>query len=860
MEGTIDAGQSIAIYGGINPAITALTKGIADQIILWGSISAPETDVYAGSGKNAGGGVNPLIALNPTNDDGYVLNTLAIAGPINLWGNASSDTFIVNKLGNVDLAHKFIAGQSGATSIDPGNGQILAPGVVSVRDTINLFGGDGSNQYDINLTGNSDYIVNVNRIGQPNTGSDTLTINGVPGDDTFLLRQNFVALLQYQNGVLQPTYERINYNGPVNVLTAKVGVASNPVNVLDVNALESYDHLYSNSLGTVQPPQLVSSTYAAMSLTSHTNFYVDGNSAITTLTGADGGDTFQFGQVFGADRIGGSTVQFGDQISTVEVALGYNSTGGIVPGYLTSGPEYATTAYGGAGNDQFFVYSNQAPLKLYGEGGNNDFIVRAFALASGSGVSTQLTTIHTGDGNNQITYNVNAPVSIDGGSGLNTVTVLGSGFGDSFVITNQGVEGAGLNVSMTNVEVLYVDGISGNNAFYVLSTAPGEVVTLIGGTGNNNTFNIAGDVTTPIIAQDINGVSGVINNAVSSADPNYSGAYAPGVSVNVANGTAGTVVIGQLTAVASSTTPIPQLFENSASGPSEGQYTINLAAAPTANVYVTVAAALRPYQDTSKGSASLEVSDDGGMTWHQSLVLTFNGSNYSTPQTILVKAVGDNVAEGQQTIIISHSSYSAEKSFNDLAIANLEVNVIDQTLPDAVLTPAHTGNLQVIGGGSVSQTDSFTVQLNRKPAAGESVTVTLNSEVYSTQNYLVLSAANAPGAPVFTQTATGATITFNSSNWNDPVTVTVAAASDGGTPFNPLQTVIEDTVTSNLTNGLYSQDSRPAQAHGQRHRQRRASGSRESQHADHGVADAVLELHDATDCGANGARHDPASR
>jgi hypothetical protein len=126
------------------------------------------------------------------------LNTAAISGPINLWGNASSDTFIVNKLGNVDPAHKFIAGQSGAASIDPGNGQTLAPGVVSVRDTINLFGGDGSNQYDINLTGDSDYIVNVNRIGQPNTGSDTLTINGVPGDDTFLLRQNFVALLQYQ--------------------------------------------------------------------------------------------------------------------------------------------------------------------------------------------------------------------------------------------------------------------------------------------------------------------------------------------------------------------------------------------------------------------------------------------------------------------------------------------------------------------------------------------------------------------------------------------------------------------------------------------------------------------------------------
>ena len=796
VEGTIDAGKSIAIYGGINPAVTAVTTGLGDQIILWGSITAPETDVYAGSGINAGGGVNPVIALNPTNNDGFVLNTLAIAGPINLWGNASNDTFIVNKLGNVDLAGKFIAGQSGATSIDPGTGQTLSPGVASVRDTINLFGGDGSNQYDVNLTGNSDYIVNVNRIGQPNTGSDTLTINGVPGNDTFLLRQHFVALLQYQNGVLQPTYERINYNGPVNALAIN-GIASNPVNVLNVNALESYDYLYSDSLAMVQPPQLVSSAYAAQSLTSHTSFYVDGNSAITTLTGADGGDTFQFGQVFGSTRVGGSTVQFGDAIPTVEVAIGVDGSGNIVPGYLTSGPQYSTTAYGGAGNDQFFVYSNQAPLKLYGEDGNDNFVVRSFALAHQTGQSTTaLTTIRTGNGDNQITYNVNAPVSIDGGGGLNTVTVLGSGFGDSFVITSQGVVGAGVNVSMTNVEVLYVDGVNGNNAFYVLSTAPGEVVTLIGGSGDNNTFDVAGDVTTPVIAQDINGVSGVINNNVISNDPKYNGIYAPGVSVNVASSAAGQVVIGQLTTVGAST-PIPQLFENPASGPNEGQYTINLAAAPTADVYVTVAAALRPYQDTSQGSASLEVSTDG-VHFYQSLVVTFTPGDYSAPQKIYVKAFGDNVPEGQQTIIVSHSSYSADKNFNDLAIANLEVNVIDQTLPDAVLTPAHPGNLQVIGGGSVNQTDSFTVQLNRAPAPGETVTVTLNSEVYNTQNYLVLSGAGV------TTTATGATIAFNSSNWNDPVTVNVAAAPDGGTPFNPLQTVIEDNVTS--SGGLFATD------------------------------------------------------
>ena len=114
----------------------------------------------------------------------------------------------------------------------------------------------------------------------PADGSDTLTINGVPGDDTFLLRQNFVALLQYVNGALQQDYERINYNPSINLL--------------DVNGLEPYDYVYVVPQNVVVPQvdatgmvqqQLVSSAYAAMSLTSHTNFYVDGNSAITTLTG-----------------------------------------------------------------------------------------------------------------------------------------------------------------------------------------------------------------------------------------------------------------------------------------------------------------------------------------------------------------------------------------------------------------------------------------------------------------------------------------------------------------------------------------------------------------------------------------------
>src|SRR5439155_19817756 len=223
------------------------------------------------------------------------------------------------------------------------------------------------------------------------------------------------------------TYERVNYD--------------TTINVLNVNGLEPFDYVYLTGPGMValeyeaaldafavplDLPGYASS--AAASHAGHTNFYVDDSSAITVLTGVDGGNTFQFGQIFGTGRVGGSSVQFGDDVATIEVALGYSDIAQtqLVPGFLTRGISFSSTAYGGDGNDFFFVYSNKAPLKLVGEDGNDNFGVRAFALLNQNLVSTSHTTIHTGSGNSHIEYNINAPVAIDGGDGVNTVTVLGS--------------------------------------------------------------------------------------------------------------------------------------------------------------------------------------------------------------------------------------------------------------------------------------------------------------------------------------------------------------------------------------------------------------------------------------------------
>jgi hypothetical protein len=162
-------------------------------------------------------------------------------------------------------------------------------------------------------------------------------------------------------------------------------------------------------------------------------FAVDDNSAITTLDGGAGNDNFQIGQIFGSPRNLGPNIAPTDVFGTIATTRGYLSRG-------TSAP---LVAEGGSGDDVFQVYSNQAALRLEGNDGNDLFVVRAFALAEtnldgtiqtdGNGVAIRKGGSLIGDqrapggaGNDFIEYSLNAPVSIDGGSGFDKVLVLGT--------------------------------------------------------------------------------------------------------------------------------------------------------------------------------------------------------------------------------------------------------------------------------------------------------------------------------------------------------------------------------------------------------------------------------------------------
>ena len=148
----------------------------------------------------------------------------------------------------------------------------------TVTDTVDLDGQGGSDLYTIDMTGTSSYRVNVSDTGDEADGVDRLEINGTDNADTFLLRKYYVALINYGidndlDGI--DDVERVNYDDSIN-------------GRLRVNAYEGND-----------------------------SFTVDDNSAITTLDGGQGDDSFQIGQIFDSPRDASANLDPEDWFETV---------------------------------------------------------------------------------------------------------------------------------------------------------------------------------------------------------------------------------------------------------------------------------------------------------------------------------------------------------------------------------------------------------------------------------------------------------------------------------------------------------------------------------------------------------------
>ena len=783
--------QGMALPGGIDYAGFEdfnLWMGTGADVLYVDGTHQGTTQIYAGDGNEA---------INQRDD---TIGLKQIGNTTTIHGQAGNDFIEVNVLAEVlpeDAVFDFL---------DPITGFFTRTHENGLGPVLNLHGESGTDNYLLNLAGNGSALINAFDLGAPDSGADTMIINGsIATDesssnefyegDLFLLRKNFVALIndinqdgQYDS---QDAVERINYGEDIN-------------GRLIVNGLDGDD-----------------------------SFIADDNSSITTLDGGDGVDYFQIGQVFGnpradqivhGQRIFDAEQQAGidpdDQFATSQVVIGVvqdvnenfifdpsdpdtnindaagaihqaiqASTNGAIPGiaYLSNGVTHPTTIYGGEGHDIISIYHNKGALRLEGEAGNDQFIVRAFVILPGQDVAEQGDTeLKGGGGDDVVQYAINAPLSIDGGSGFDLVVVLGTPFADNFVVTRYGIFGAGLNIRFDNVESAELDTLEGNDQIFVLSTNEELVTRVIGGKGED-TVNILGDVTDRIVSNDLLGSSALIDHGIDSNDPKYDSATASGLALNVAKpgqellsiieSKGGTKVAEDGSLLDSYlvllTGPLPEGFET---------------------VYFTVSAGRVSDADRQKpGNAdSILVSDSETGAFQKAFVLTFTAADVGEPKSVYVKAVDDAAWEGERIALVSHSINSGSARYDNYPLIDVFVTILDNDQPGLVLTELDEDGepdtvTEILEGDEFGFSDRYSIRLTRSPLIGETVTVDLGYDA----DQLVLSPSS---------------LTFTPQNWSSAQEVAISAYDQESVAENALVSKITHTVSSissNETERLY---------------------------------------------------------
>jgi Ca2+-binding RTX toxin-like protein len=372
--------------------------------------------------------------------------------------------------------------------------------VNGVNAEVTLDGGDGGDDYDVHLIGGStNSRIHVFDSGAAASGVDELTAFGIDSEaekdwDLFLLRAasstDGLAFIAHMNkdGDSDPTndpFERIDYDKALETITIEMGKGND-------------------------------------------SLYADGTRASITVFAGEGDDFAQIGQLFKTGRTLDLANVFEEDIfTTIETTKGW----------LSDGINQPMTINFSAGNDTAIVFHNKASLTLNGGDDDDTFIIQAFALVGSEDSGRKLTDLSGDAGADTIQYAVNAPVHINGGDGLDTVIIIGTEFGEDFVITRDGVFGAGLNVNFINIENLEVDAAEGDDRFFILSTAENVITRLVGNLGTDFFFVQGPTPGNGVISNDLLGHSGIISHNVTSSvvDSFFEGTKVIGISANVAD-------------------------------------------------------------------------------------------------------------------------------------------------------------------------------------------------------------------------------------------------------------------------------------------------------------------------------------
>lgn len=303
-------------------------------------------------------------------------------------------------------------------------------------------------------------------------------------------------------------------------------------------------------------------------------------------------------------------------------------------------------------------------------------------------------------------------------------------------VTNLDNNTAGISVSPTDINLN-----EGENATFSISlnSQPTSDVTIPLSSSNENEVTIStGSVTfsptdwasktitvTAINDQIDDGDHSytITTSDASGSEPNYSGMTVDNINVNITDihsaGVTTSVVSGNTTEAGGTAT-----------------FTVVLESKPTADVEITA------------------TSDDATEGQVTSNTLTFTPANWDTPQTVTITGQDDNIDDGNQNYNIDVAVNSADGNYGsafDTSVAL--INEDDDTAGLTIVESTPFGTTEAGG------TATFTVVLDSEPVSDVTVT----------------SASNRTNEGVVTS---GGSLTFTSSNWNTPQTVTITGQDD----------------------------------------------------------------------------------
>jgi gliding motility-associated-like protein len=216
----------------------------------------------------------------------------------------------------------------------------------------------------------------------------------------------------------------------------------------------------------------------------------------------------------------------------------------------------------------------------------------------------------------------------------------------------------------------------------------------------------------------------IVTSNTSSTDPVFNNIVVPDVTVtNTNNDVAGILV-----------NPTSGLQTTEAGG--QATFTIRLNSQPLNNVTISLSSS-----NTAEGTVS-------------PASVTFTPANWSTPQTITITGVDDDIDDGNISYtIITAPAVSTDPKYNNLNPADVSVVNINNDTAGITVTP--TSGLQTTEAGG---TATFTVRLTSRPTSNVTINLT--------------STKPAEG------TVSPTSLTFTTANWNTVQTVTLTGQND----------------------------------------------------------------------------------